>query len=592
MSRPRPVPSTPTGQHPATRPAPGPRARKLPLAGALRVGGLNDMWFKPATGASSAAIIPLFTLLALDRLDLAAYTMAGSLCALYGHHLPYARRARAVLWVILGMVAGVALAMVTSAATSSVPLLIAVGAAMAAVQKTLCESTGIGAPGPVIFAFVSSATLFVPQTFAAIPGHLALTVGAAALSWCVTMAPALLRPTGPERRATARALEAVAAFLTTPAETGATPARDRARAAAVTALHAGWQSLYATGRRTPVRRDLERLLVRAETALAAPHEADAALLREQAGGIRGTGPLPRPTDLDEAALQELAGIDIERARRPRAAHPVLRAFAPGSPLLPVMARAFLGSLLAGLLARGLGSDRPYWAIVTAVAIFQINVTLSWTRAIQRTVGNVVGVGVFALIAPLAHATPAAIVVLIIVLAFGAEALMPRNYWLGTLCVTPMALLIGEFGGNHGTGPLVGDRVRDTVVGAVVGLVVAFFVTNRRASAALERSLAGAEAVREETDALLARTGASAVDLERARRRLAATLVALRAAADTAAGEWWQRAVPERRVLDAERAGHRTLAATVTRQGLLARRPAPQDPRPVPHERSHEEDTPV
>ncbi|MYX24555.1 FUSC family protein, partial [Streptomyces sp. SID8380] len=129
----RPVPSSPTGKHPSTPPAPGPRAKKLPLAGALRLGGLNDTWFKPATGASSAAVVPLFTLLALDRLDLAAYTMAGSLCALYGHNLPYARRARAVLWVILGMVAGVALAMLTSAATDSIPVLIAVGAAMAAV---------------------------------------------------------------------------------------------------------------------------------------------------------------------------------------------------------------------------------------------------------------------------------------------------------------------------------------------------------------------------------------------------------------------------------------------------------------------------
>ncbi|MYY85343.1 hypothetical protein GT044_29495, partial [Streptomyces sp. SID335] len=30
------------------------------------------------------------------------------------------------------------------------------------------------------------------------------------------------------------------------------------------------------------------------------------------------------------------------------------------------------------------------------------------------------------------------------------------------------------------------------------------------------------------------------------------------------GEWWQRALPEQRVLAAERAGHRTLAATVRR----------------------------
>ncbi|EDY44813.2 FUSC family protein [Streptomyces sp. SPB074] len=578
----RPVPVIPAGQAPAASPAPGPRAKKLPLAGVLRLGGLNDTWFKPATGASSAAVIPLLTLLALNRLDLAAYTMAGSLCALYGHQLPYARRARAVLWVGLGMVAGVALAMLTSAATDSVPLLITVGAALAALQKTLCESTGIGAPGPVIFAFVSSATLFAPQTLAAVPGHLALTTGAAALAWCVTMAPALPRPTGPERRATARALEAVAAFLTAP---GGTSARHHARAAAVTALHTGRETLRAAGRRTPVRDGLTRLLDRAETALAAPGDADAALLVEQAARTRGTGPLPRTAGPCEPPAEE-----PPRVRRPRAAHPVARALAPGSPLLPVAARTFLGPLLAGLLAWGLGSDRPYWAIVTAVAVLQLNASLSWTRAIQRTVGNVVGVGAFALLAPLAHTGPAAVVALIIVLAFGAEALMPRNYWLGSVCVTPMALLIGEFGGHHGTAPLVGDRVLDTLVGAATGLVAAFLVTNRRASAVLERSLAAAEAARAEAEALLARTEASGAALAHARHRLTAALVALRAAADTASGELWQRPLPAGRVRDAERAGHRTLAATVTRQGPRAARPAPGDP--APHARSPEEDAPV
>ncbi|MCX3060138.1 hypothetical protein OFY01_10285, partial [Streptomyces sp. GXMU-J5] len=54
-------------------------------------------------------------------------------------------------------------------------------------------------------------------------------------------------------------------------------------------------------------------------------------------------------------------------------------------------------------------------------------------------------------------------------------------------------------------------------------------------------------------------------LETARRGLAGALVELRGAADTAAGEWWQRALPEERVVAAERSGHRTLAATILRQ---------------------------
>ncbi|MER7715081.1 hypothetical protein ABTX83_31825, partial [Streptomyces werraensis] len=46
------------------------------------------------------------------------------------------------------------------------------------------------------------------------------------------------------------------------------------------------------------------------------------------------------------------------------------------------------------------------------------------------------------------------------------------------------------------------------------------------------------------------------------------VVDLRATADAAAGEWWQRALPQERVVLAEQAAHRTLAATVRRQGLL------------------------
>ncbi|MFE9249140.1 FUSC family protein [Streptomyces sp. NPDC007088] len=565
MSRPRPLPA-------AHRP------RRLPLAGALRLGKLNDTWFKPASGLASAAVVPLVTLLALGRLDLAAYTMAGSMCALYGHNLPYAARSRAVLWVILGMTGSVTAAMVTSALTDSVPVLIAVAAVLAALQKTVCEAGGIGPPGPVIFAFISSATLFVPQTLAGVPGHLALTLGAAALAWCVTMAPGLVRPNGPERRATARALEAAAAAV---AETRPGSAQDRARAAAAAAVHAAWQTLYAARHRTPQRRALERLVVRAEVALAAPGDSDPQTLREIASGVRGTRPLPRPDGLDDAALAELAGIDIERARTPRSRHPVIRAFAPGSPLLPVALRALTGSALAGYAAHALGSDRPYWAIVTAVSLYQSNLTLSWNRAVQRVFGNLVGVGVFAVLSPLPRAASVWLVVLVLALSFGAEAFMPRNYWLGSCCVTPIALLISEFSQLHGAGELIGDRVLDTVLGAAVGILAAFAVTNRRAGAHLERALATADRARAEASALLDSPEAASTALEAARRRLGGALVELRAAADAAAGEWWQRALPEQQVLDVEQAGHRTLAATVERQGLTAvrapeRRPAEDD----------------
>ncbi|RPK88619.1 hypothetical protein EES46_16975 [Streptomyces sp. ADI98-10] len=58
-----------------------------------------------------------------------------------------------------------------------------------------------------------------------------------------------------------------------------------------------------------------------------------------------------------------------------------------------------------------------------------------------------------------------------------------------------------------------------------------------------------------------------------RRPLTASLVELREAGDTAAGEWWQRALPEQRLLAAEQAGHRTLAATAQRRGPTVHAPS-------------------
>ncbi|NEA51046.1 FUSC family protein, partial [Streptomyces sp. SID10815] len=203
------APPSPTTRTPA--PAPGRRsAPRLPLAGVLRLGRPSDIWFKPALSAVVSVAPPNLTLLALGRLDLAMYTMAGSLCALYAHNRPYAARARVLAWVVAGMLGGLALSLLAASLTSDAVVLVTVGALLAAAQKTLCDATRLGPPGNVVLSFVSSASLFVPQSLGQIPGHLALAAAAGAWAWLVGMAPGLLRPHGPERRATAQALTAAA----------------------------------------------------------------------------------------------------------------------------------------------------------------------------------------------------------------------------------------------------------------------------------------------------------------------------------------------------------------------------------------------
>jgi hypothetical protein len=521
----------------------------------LRLGRPSDIWFKPALSAVASVAPPNLTLLALDRLDLAMYTMAGSLCALYAHNKPYAARARALSWVVLGMIGGLAVALVTASLTTNAVVLVTVGAALAAVQKGLCDATRIGPPGNVVLTFISSASLFAPQTLGQVPGHLALAAAAGVWAWLVGMAPGLVRPYGPERRATAQALNATAAYAAATQGEG----HVRARATAAAAIHAAWQSLLATGNRTAPRRALERLVVRAEVALAAPTDADPERLRTWARELRGRGPVPQ-TDAPAGAVEdELLGVDAELTT------PARPLWARLGPLTPLVLRTALGCALAGYASLALGVGRPYWALVTAASLYQANITLTWGRGVQRVVGNLAGVLVFAAVAPLAHAHPAALVLCCLAFNFGAEALIGRNYWLGSVCVTPMALLITEFARVQQPGELITERVVDTLVGALVGLVAAAAVTNRRATDRIEEALAAVEGTRERAARLLAEPTPAPGTLQSARRALAAALVELRATADAASGEWWQRALPQERVVLAEQSGHRTLAATVRRQ---------------------------
>lgn len=627
------------GKRASAEPEGGVRARPLPLRSTVRLGRPVDIWHKPALSAVAALAIPDLTLLALDRLDLILYTSAGAMCALYAHGLPYAARARTLSWVVLGMVAGLGGALTAASLIASTALLVVLASLLAAVHKMVCDATRIGPPGNLILTFIAASAFFVPQRLGQVPWHMALALGAGALAWLVCMAPALVRPHGPERIATARALEAAAGLLRTePGADGAAAAgvahARHARHAAAAAVNAAWHTLsLVPAARTPqkaaARAGLERLLVRAEAVLggtarkpgrvragadaaaetradgrgrtdAAPEAsatastttdsaAEADLLVAWARDLRGGRPLPQ-VSLSAAEAEELTGIAAEQLgsgagapvagtcdavtgprrsapARARGVRAVSARLAPGSPLLPIGARVAAGCVLAGWASMAVGVGHPYWAVVTAASIYQANTTLSWQRALQRTLGNLLGLLLFTALLPLIHTGQPAMIALALAFQLGAEACITRNYWLGSVCVTPMALLLTEFGGHLPATTLVTDRWIDTVVGAVVGLACCVVVTNRRAADRIDVALE--RLARAEADALrlLDQTGPEADDARetcRARDRLAGCLVELREAVEVAAGEWWQRTVPEERIAVAEQRGHRALAGLVRR----------------------------
>lgn len=516
----------------------------LPIRGMLRLRPAADIWYKPALSGVVAVGVPDVVLLVTGHLTLALYTTAGGLCALYAHGMPYAARARTMAWVVASMWAGTAISLTTAACTGSAAVRVAVVAVLAAAYKVGCDAARIGPPANIIFTFVTATAAFTPQRADQLPGHLALVLLTGVFAWLICLVPAVVRPSGPERLAVARALLAASRQAAFPA---GDPALDRSRHVTAVAVQAAWQSLRQS-HRDPA--PLARLLIRAESVAAesdsGPDSEAADQLAEWSRQLRrGRGvPVVSPGAAEAA---ELRGAAADRPPGRRGLPAMVRAFGPGSAYFPIGVRVALGCAAAGWVSMALGVHRPYWAVVTAATVFVANTALSWHRAVQRTVGNLTGVAAFTLLTPITH-HPVTMIAVVLVCQIGAEATMSRNYWLGSTFVTPMALLMTEFAAPQATSELVLNRWLDTCVGAAVGLVACFAIPDRgvgrRADAALDRV----------EDAITAADD---------RARLATALVELRESADTAAGEWWSSALPDERIVSAERRGHRLLADLTT-----------------------------
>ncbi|MFI7613563.1 FUSC family protein [Nonomuraea terrae] len=425
----------------------------------------------------------------------------------------------------------------------------------------------------------------------------------------------------------------------------------RARHDAAAAVNAAWQTLLRAG---APRDGLRRVLVRAESAAAgSPALAvDADTFTTWAYDLRKGRPLPEPppgdaltaateqaelagmaaehpsprratavrtprhTDAgrlrrarDGVAAEETPAVAPRRGPRVRRGTRALGARATGAaagvaratrsavsgmrPGVRTIATVTAGSAAAGWLSMGLGVGRPYWAVVTAAAVFAANTTLSWSRALQRTVGNLLGVALFTLLVPVSRLGALALIVTVLVLQFVTEAAVTRNYWLGSAFIAPMAMLMTEFAGVEPVREMVADRWLDTCLGAAAGLLVCALLPDRGAARRvhdaldrLERLVAGltppaplasapAPSTGYVTATATSAAGPFASDAGRraACDRLRASLVELREAADTAAGEWWSTELPQERIAAAERTGHHRLAElTTTRRPPLTRPP--------------------
>ncbi|WP_051817341.1 FUSC family protein [Kitasatospora sp. NRRL B-11411] len=260
-------------------------------------------------------------------------------------------------------------------------------------------------------------------------------------------------------------------------------------------------------------------------------------------GRDGAGSPSRSGSVGRRTAELLAGPGSRRHRAAVHAVPALR-----------MA---LGTGVAGGLALLLGFGHGYWAALTAAAVLHsVSLRTTTHRAVQRTLGTLAGLAV-AVAVLAAGPGPGQLVAVIVLLEFLLEYAVVRNYALGVLFVTPLALLMSDLASPAPAEDLVLDRALGSVLGIAVGLLCALLVVHDRAAVRVERALAACTAAAGRAERALAadRFGPAPDDGAGARpdvrTELAQAVVELREADDAAAGELWETGVDPAELAAAE-----------------------------------------
>ncbi|WP_445280231.1 FUSC family protein [Streptomyces sp. DSM 118148] len=564
-----------------------------------------------ALRAALAMTLPVLPLVLSGRPALAVFPMLGAFTTTFGRNLPYPRRARVLAVVALAMTAcvggGSALAALTDAQTSTAGAMtvIVAMAVVAGLAKFACDATGLGGLGAVLLllSFAVAANGSDVDLGDVLP-HTALAATGAVVAWALALAGWPVHPDRPQRLAVAGALRDLAGLLETGGGAdGAGPARHRATAGILRAYRSlglapstparrdagtpgievrltdwAWTLLITSvHRRSPdaaTARQLRRL-ARALTArgrrpplplpVAFPSCPEAAATAAPPGGAQGaartferaaaapdSGRSPAETDATTCRAAELAVGTPSAGRHRLAVH-----------VVPAL-RMTLGTGVAGAAAVFLSFGHGYWAAVSAAAVLHsVNIRTSVQRAVQRTLGTVTGLLVSAAILA-THPVPSAAVFLIVLLEFLLEYVVARNYGLGVVFITPLALLLSNLTSPTSTGTLVYDRMLGGAVGIAIALACALLVVHSRATERVRRALAACTQASEHAERALAGPTEPHPEVQ---ARLAAAVVELRAADDAAAGELRSVGIDPAELAEAEQRAYGLLHRLLRRHPL-------------------------
>ncbi|KOP65993.1 hypothetical protein AMS62_12660 [Bacillus sp. FJAT-18019] len=523
--------------------------------------------WKRALYSGLCAGFPVLIGILVENLQYGLLASLGSFTYLYVFNIPYAQRAKKIGLVLLGIVLSAALG--TLLAPSPIASVMVVGL-IGAVATFLFGALRITGPAAIFFVMVFALSTGMPVDPSLAPLRAGLVGLGGSFAWLVGMIGWITKPHGPEAQAVQKVYQELGRFMDT---LGTDESHDR-RQRLVQALNAAGNTLAAG--RTPwkISGRYEQLLILNERAntiflyiLEHMEERKENQLPPQFGEAcqRIASFISRAMDSScttlnlsydqedafsaglQSLLVEISHIMSDSAPKPQPAilnRPSLRtilggAFDKNSIVFLTAVRYGIVLSAAAFVAYSLDFNRSYWITLSCAAVLSgSTIIATFHRAIQRTIGTILGVLGAALILS-TNPEGYVIVLLIAMLTAFTELAIVLNYGLAALFITPNALLIAESSSQiHAVGYFATARVIDVVIGCSIGLIGVLFIGRSHASALLPHFIS--KTLRSQQQLLFnlfsqpQRTSGSAHDIER--RKMKTNLVNLNLVYTTAIGE--------------------------------------------------------
>lgn len=194
----------------------------------------------------------------------------------------------------------------------------------------------------------------------------------------------------------------------------------------------------------------------------------------------------------EGIIENSERRDVVPSTTPRESmslwRPIVDNFDRDSIVLRHALRAAVATSLAFAVATAMHLPRGYWMTLSVLVILQPYTDATVLKGLQRVVGTVAGGVLAALIGSAVH-DPVILLGVIFVLTFTSLVLLPVNYTLYSLFLTPTFVLLAEV--NAGDWHLVRVRIVNTLIGGAIALVAADILWPRSERKQLPAAVAAA-----------------------------------------------------------------------------------------------------